>query len=246
VPDGLQLRRGGDGPALLLLLHGLGADADVWDPLLPHVQDRWRWMAVDLPGHGGSAPLPRYSFGALAAAVAPLVPAEEPVVVLGHSLGGVVALTLASGWFGLRVAGTVALGSKVVWTREELAGARALAGRPVQAYRTRDEAVARALKVAGLTGLVSESAAERLVTGSGDGWRLTLDPAAFAVGAPDAAGLLAAARSPVVLARGASDPMVSAAQLAALSPGSVDVPGTGHNAHVEDPAAVAALLTPFG
>jgi pimeloyl-ACP methyl ester carboxylesterase len=39
--------------------------------------------------------------------------------------------------------------------------------------------------------------------------------------------------------------MVSAGQLAALAPHPVDVPGAGHNAHVEDPAAVAALLTPF-
>jgi pimeloyl-ACP methyl ester carboxylesterase len=99
--------------------------------------------------------------------------------------------------------------------------------------------------VAGLTGLVGASTAERLVTEVADGWRLTLDPAAFGVGAPDAAGLLAAARCPVVLARGDSDPMVSADQLAALAPGAVDVPGAGHNAHVEDPAAVASLLAPF-
>jgi pimeloyl-ACP methyl ester carboxylesterase len=167
------------------------------------------------------------------------------VVVLGHSLGGVVALALASGWFGLQVTGAVALGSKVVWTGEELAGAQALARRPVTVFGSRPEAVARALKVAGLTGLVEESAAERLVTEVDDGWRLALDPAAFGVGVPDTAGLLAAARSPVVLARGAGDQMVSAAQLAALVPDPVDVPGVGHNAHVEDPAAVAALLAPF-
>lgn len=100
----------------LLLLHGLGADADVWEPLLPHVQDRWQWTTVDLPGHGPSAPLPRYSFGALASAVAPAVDPGQPVVVLGHSLGCVVALTLGSGWFGVEVRAAVALGSKVVWT----------------------------------------------------------------------------------------------------------------------------------
>ena len=243
--DGLHVRRGGDGPALLLLLHGLGADADVWDPLLPHVEEQWRWAAVDLPGHGGSAPLPRYSFGALAAAVAPVAAPDQPVVVLGHSLGGVVALALASGWFGLRPAAAVALGSKLVWTDDELAGARALSRRPVTVFGSREEAVARAVKVAGLTGLVGASAAERLVVEVDDGWRLALDPAAFGVGAPDAAGLLAAARSRVVLARGAADPMVSAAQLAALAARPVDLPGAGHNAHVEDPAAVAALLTPF-
>ena len=244
MPDDLHVRRGGDGPALLLL-HGLGADAGVWDPLLPHVGEHWRWAAVDLPGHGASAALSRYSFGALPAAVAPAVDPDEPLVVLGHSLGGVVALALASGWFGLHVTGAVALGSKVVWTSDELARARALAGRPVKVFGSRDDAVARALEVAGLTGLVGESAAERLVVEVDDGWRLALDPAAFGVGAPDAPGLLAAARCPVVLARGAGDPMVSAGQLAALAAGPVDLAGAGHNAHVEDPAAVAALLEPF-
>jgi pimeloyl-ACP methyl ester carboxylesterase len=170
----------------------------------------------------------------------------SPVVVLGHSLGGVVALTLASGWFGLQVAGAIALGSKVAWTGEELAKARASAERPVTVFRSREEAVARALRLAGLTGMVSEASVERLVAEVDDGWRLALDPPVFGVGEPDAAGLLAAARSPVVLARGATDPMVSAEQLAALAPDPVDVPGTGHNAHVEDPAAVAALLAPFG
>ena len=64
----------------LLLLHGLGADADVWEPLLPLVQDRWQWTTVDLPGHGASAPLPRYSFGALASAVASAVALGSQVV----------------------------------------------------------------------------------------------------------------------------------------------------------------------
>jgi pimeloyl-ACP methyl ester carboxylesterase len=36
--------------------------------------------------------------------------------------------------------------------------------------------------------------------------------------------------------------MVSMAQLAALVPDPVQLPGLGHNAHVEDPAAIWALL----
>jgi pimeloyl-ACP methyl ester carboxylesterase len=47
---------------------------------------------------------------------------------------------------------------------------------------------------------------------------------------------------PVVLARGEHDPMVSSADLLALAPNSVDLPGLGHNAHVESPAAVTALI----
>ena len=231
---------------MLLLLHGLGATADVWDGWRPLLAERWpgRWLAPDLPGHGGSAPLPRYSFGGLAAALADLVEPAGRTVVLGHSLGGVVGLALGSGWFGAPVETVVGLGIKVAWTGAELDRARALADRPVPDFATRDEAAARHLRVSGLAGLLPAGGAA--VTAGlrehAGGWRLALDPKAFAVGAPDLPGLLAACRARVVLARGETDPMVGADQLAALRPDAVTLPGLGHNAHVEDPAAVLALL----
>ncbi|GAA4535464.1 hypothetical protein [Pseudonocardia xishanensis] len=49
--------------------------------------------------------------------------------------------------------------------------------------------------------------------------------------------------TPVTLARGERDPMVSDADPAALVPAPVTLPGLGHNTHVENPAAVRALLT---
>jgi pimeloyl-ACP methyl ester carboxylesterase len=232
---GVELRvvRGdGAGPGLVLV-HGLGANAGVWDGWRPLLAGR-RWAAVDLPGHGGSAPLERYSFGALAAAVAPVV--EDGDVVLGHSLGGVVALALGSGWFGPRPGTVVGLGIKVAWTDAELDRARAVVERPAKDFATRDEAVARFLRVSGLTGGPAVDAGVRPVGGR---WEVALDQRAFGVGAPDLPGLLAACRARVVLARGEHDPMVTAEQ---LGPGAVTLPGLGHNAHAEDPAAVAALL----
>ena len=55
--------------------------------------------------------------------------------------------------------------------------------------------------------------------------------------------LLAEARAQITLARGEHDPLVTDDQLARLQATRVTLPGLGHNAHVEDPAAVAALLT---
>lgn len=242
----LRVLGGGDGQPLLLLLHGLGATAEVWDGWRPLLAERWpgRWAAPDLPGHGGSAPLSRYSFGSLAAAVADLVGVADRPVVLGHSLGGVVGLALGSGWFGAAVEAVVGLGIKVSWTAEELARARALSERPVQDFPTRAEAAARHLRVSGLAGLLDPGGAA-VAAGlreQGGSWRLALDPAAFGVGAPDLPGLLAACRARVVLARGETDPMVTADQLAELQPAAVTLPGLGHNAHVEDPAAVLRLL----
>jgi pimeloyl-ACP methyl ester carboxylesterase len=65
------------------------------------------------------------------------------------------------------------------------------------------------------------------------------------VGDPAVATLLAAAPVPVLLARGERDAMVATDQLRALTPDAVDLPGLGHNAHVEDPRAVAALVERF-
>ena len=238
-------RGGGDGPALLLL-HGLGATGEVWEGLTALLPGRWpgSWAVPDLPGHGRSAPLARYSFGGLAAAVATVLEPGTPLVAIGHSLGGAVALALASGWFGVQPSAVAGLGIKVRWSPEELAKAAELAARPARAYATREEAADRALKVAGLAGLVpldSPLVAAAVVPSEG-GWRLVLDPAAFAVGAPAMEGLLAAARAPVALAAGEHDPMSPVEHLQALVPDPVVLKGLGHNAQVEDPAALLPLL----
>lgn len=241
----LRVRHGGAGEPVLLLVHGLGATGDVWSGLHEVLSARWpgRWVTPDLPGHGGSARLPRYSFGHLAAAVAAIVPSARRTVVLGHSLGGVVALALASGWFGVRVSAVCGLGIKVAWTGEELARAQSLAARSNLVYATRGEAAERHLRLAGLTGLVAPDAVgDAAVVHGDDGWTVAFDPAAFAIGAPDMAGLLAASRARVLLAAGENDPMCSADQLRSLVPEPVILPGLGHNAHVEAPDALWPLL----
>ncbi|HEY3065477.1 MAG TPA: alpha/beta hydrolase [Methylomirabilota bacterium] len=241
----VRMQSGGDGDPVLLLLHGLGATGDVWSGLRDLSRTRWpgRWVAPDLPGHGGSPRLSRYSFGHLAAAVAGTVSSANRVVVLGHSLGGVVALALASGWFGVRISAACGLGIKVAWTDEELARARALAARGNPVYATRREAAERHLKLAGLTGLVTpEAVPEAALVHGDDGWTVAFDPAAFAIGAPDMPGLLAASRAPVILAAGERDSMCRRDQLQELVSDPVILPGLGHNAHVESPDAVWPLL----
>jgi pimeloyl-ACP methyl ester carboxylesterase len=220
----------------VLLLHGLGASAAVWDGFA-EVLDGAGWVAPDVPGHGGSAALPEYTFSGVAAAVAGLVDPAGTVVV-GHSFGGVIGLHLAA-VPGVRA--VVGLGIKVAWTAEELARAAALARRPAPVFATRAEAAARHLRVAGLTGLVEDAGDEAVVAVDG-GFRPAFDPRAFGVGDPRVARLIAAAPVPVVLARGEHDTMVTREQLAALVPAPVDLPGLGHNAHVEDPEAVWRLL----
>jgi pimeloyl-ACP methyl ester carboxylesterase len=246
---GLRIQEGGSGQPVLVLLHGLGATGDVWAGWRPLLGQRWpgRWMAPDLPGHGGSPPLAAYTFDGFARAVAGTVQPGARVVVLGHSLGGVVGLALASGRFPVSVQGVIGLGIKVVWTDEDLDRARALAQRPPAWFASRDEAAARYLRVSGLAGLLpaGDRAVDAGLREQGGRWRLALDPGAFAVGAPDMAQLLARSQAPVTLARGEHDPMNTDEQLARLGASTVTLPGLGHSAHAEGPELVIALLDPY-
>jgi pimeloyl-ACP methyl ester carboxylesterase len=87
----------GDGPPLVLV-HGLGGSALNWCELVPILAPERRLILPDLPGHGGSEPLPAVaSLGAFADRVAAIAAQEEalPAPVVGHSLGAVVVLHLA-------------------------------------------------------------------------------------------------------------------------------------------------------
>ena len=82
---------GGEGPPLLLV-HGLGGAAWNFSELAPLLPDK-RLIIPDLPGHGASSPLPAPTLTGFADVLAEIL--DQPVDVLGHSLGGVVALRLA-------------------------------------------------------------------------------------------------------------------------------------------------------
>jgi pimeloyl-ACP methyl ester carboxylesterase len=88
----VRVYEGGDGP-LTLLVHGYGGAAWNFTELAPLLDGR-RLVVPDLPGHGGSGPLPAApTAAAFADALVPLL--DGPADVLGHSLGGLIALRLA-------------------------------------------------------------------------------------------------------------------------------------------------------
>lgn len=87
----------GEGPALLFL-HGNGSDLSVFDGVYSELVGQWRVIGVDLPGYGKSAK-PRLDYGAewYANHVSSLLDrlGVRRVVVVAHSYGGLVALSLA-------------------------------------------------------------------------------------------------------------------------------------------------------
>ncbi|MFN3217692.1 MAG: alpha/beta fold hydrolase [Acidimicrobiales bacterium] len=86
------------GPALLLI-HGLGCDRSIWDPLIPRLATRRRVLAVCCRGSGGSRPHDdvAWSTADMAGDVARLIEDRSlsSVDVIGLSMGGTVALQLA-------------------------------------------------------------------------------------------------------------------------------------------------------
>ena len=89
--------RAGDGPPLLLL-HGIAGSRETWAPLIPALADEFTVIAPDMLGHGCSAkPRGDYSLGAYASGARDLLLAlgHESATVVGHSLGGGVAMQFA-------------------------------------------------------------------------------------------------------------------------------------------------------
>ncbi|BDI03361.1 hypothetical protein CATMQ487_03310 [Sphaerotilus microaerophilus] len=85
---------------VLLLIHGLGQNAHTdWAEPVQALASRFQIVAVDLPGFGASPPpLGPYAFDTLGRQLAQLVTRLAPgrrVHVVGHSLGGAVALHFA-------------------------------------------------------------------------------------------------------------------------------------------------------
>jgi pimeloyl-ACP methyl ester carboxylesterase len=170
VVDGVAVTRTGREPGAaptLLLVHGVGAARLVWAPVLAPLAARYHVLAVDLPGHGASAPLPPGADAGCPALAATLVRVlaqlgvERPHVV-GNSLGGWVALELAADGAAASVTGLAP------------AGLRARPGEPNPVLH----ANRRSARLAGRLGEVAAANAlvRRVTFGSGSADPAALDP----------------------------------------------------------------------
>lgn len=250
----LAATRTGTGPPLLLL-HGIGSARQDWATLLPHLTPDFDVLAVDLPGHGGSAPVRgRPTVGALTDAVEADLDARglDVVHVYGNSLGGRVALELARRGRASSVVAVAPSGSSLLPERLYQVVGMAATRLTTRALRPALPALARSRVPRGLllTGLRAKP------------WRATEDEvlslhAGFA-SSPDFWQQLLWAllldvplgvreiRCPVTLCQGLFDPVapMQAPRFAASVPGSTLalLPWSGHAPHSDQPELLARLV----
>ncbi|MDH7799008.1 MULTISPECIES: alpha/beta hydrolase [unclassified Beijerinckia] len=239
-PTHLHARRIGSNGPLVVLVHGLNANGDIWQPLIAAATD-WpgRFLIPDLRGHGRSFHAAPYSYAGYAADVASLCLQNEEIIVVGHSLGGVIAVALATGWFGVTVRHAVAISVKTHWSADEITKLRSLANRDPRLFADRSEALDWYLKVSGLSGLTpsdSPLAASGIHQSQG-GYRLASDQKIYAATGPAVEDFAGIAKAPIHWVAGTRDAMLSADDLRSVTTQPEYIEG-GHNIHVEQPDQV--------
>lgn len=236
----------------LVFLHGIGGAARAWTAQLEAFADDFHAISWDMPGYGGSKPLPDVSIATLSTALAEFLKAlglENPILV-GHSIGGmIVQQFLADG--GRARAAVLAQTSPAFgrpdgdWQREFIAARLG----PLDAGATMaglaDELVA---------GLIGDDpdpsgvalARQCMASGSEDSYRAMM----LALMGFDLREALPRITVPTLVLSGSKDgnaPAPMMAKMAARIPGAayVEFEGCGHLAGMERPEAFNAALRRF-
>ena len=119
----LNHRRAGEGEALVAI-HGIGSCWQVWNPVLPALEERHDVLALDLPGYGRSDPVAgEPAVPALVDSVEEAMDAAgfETAHLVGNSMGGWIAAELAARGRAKTVVATSPAG---MWTAKEMTYSR--------------------------------------------------------------------------------------------------------------------------
>jgi pimeloyl-ACP methyl ester carboxylesterase len=203
-----------------------------------------RWIIPDLRGHGRSNWTRTYGLGEHSNDVAELARDTNKLIIVGHSMGGLIGLSLATGWFGLNIVGMVVVGTIINWTKDHSDRYSELATKPIHWFDNRSDALDRYLKVSGLYGLVSHKSPEAIsgIVEENGKFRLAADNATGTIGGPWMSMLIKIVESPLILSAGEHDPIVDIKHYLPFGKQTVEIPGVAHNAHVEKPASILTLL----
>jgi pimeloyl-ACP methyl ester carboxylesterase len=244
----------GEGDPTLFLLHGIGGSKEYWrTDLEVFANAGYRAVALDLPGYGDSATIEPYTLTGVARSLESLIDAIAPkrAVLLGHSMGGMVALE-AWAAYPHKIAGLILSGTSPAFGRPDGAWQREFLrerlgpleeGRSVSdlAPRLVRAMVAPDAKPAGVQRAVEIMSAVRPQT-----YRSAL----HALMSFDRRPVLPAISVPTLVLAGELDPNAPPAvmqKMAEKIPGATYecLPRTGHLANLEQPAAFIESIVRF-
>jgi pyruvate dehydrogenase E2 component (dihydrolipoamide acetyltransferase) len=243
------LRIGPEGLLPIVLIHGFGGDLGNWQFNQPVLAEQRLVIAIDLPGHGGSAKsVPSGDVAALASVVRDALDALEisRAHLAGHSLGGAISLRLAlddpDRVASVTLVGSAGLGPEIEMgyiegfiaadrRREMKAAVEMLFADPALVSREMIEDLVRFKRLDGVAGALRAIAA-----------------GAFAGGRQAAVMVdrLAALPMPVQAIWGSADRIIPAYHAEALPPERRHVlEGAGHMVHLERYDEVNRLIADF-
>ena len=241
----------GDGVPVVLV-HGGGAHSGWWDHVAPHLAIENHVVAIDLSGPGDSEHRDAYSLEQWAAEVLAVAAAESDrtPLVIGHSMGGFVALTAARE-HGEHLRGAAAIDSPVIAQSAETKARRDELGSRVSLrfHDDREALLARFRTIPEDPHQIEEIVrhiAEQSVTGTDQGYHWKFNPSVFLT-----AGMspeqVAEAVCPMALVRGELGLATTdiTADIRARSGGNVPVtviPAGGHHLMLDQPVALIAVL----
>ncbi|MCL1900029.1 MAG: alpha/beta hydrolase [Promicromonosporaceae bacterium] len=245
-----QLSSGGGVP--LVLLHAYPVDSRMWQAVAAHLPAHVRALAADLPGQGFS-PLGsiQTSMQETAEAVYRTLKNEgiANAIVVGCSMGGYVALALAERHPAF-VAGLGLVDTKATADSADVRAYRLRMAREMEMGPTIAPALAMYASLLGETTLKERRALIPAV----ENWVHSQSPRGLAwamktmAGRLDRTEMLRHYHGPVAVVLGAEDKATTVADAQVMVEAAQDVtleviPQVGHLSPVEDPAAVAAVLT---
>ena len=242
----------GQGDVAVLLLHGIGGGKAIWTHTLPALAGAgFRAVAMDLPGYGGAPSVP--TLDAMAQAVAGVVAqiGARRTVLLGHSMGGMVAQELLARQPGI-VQGLVLACTSASFGKSDGAWqAQFVAERlaPLDAGLGMAGMAARLVPAIVAPQASAEAVREAIAVMSGVP-EATYRAALHAIAAFDRRAALAEIAVPTLLLAAEHDrtaPPEVMQSMAARIPQSqyVCMPAAGHIANLEQPAAFNAAVLSF-
>ncbi|NKY85667.1 alpha/beta fold hydrolase [Nocardia veterana] len=240
----------------LVLIHGVGSRWQVWEPIIDTLATGFDVIAVDLPGFGGSDPLPRTTVDTLTDALHAFLVEQgiERPHLSGNSMGGLIALNLGARGIAASVSAFSPIGfwsdSGRIWCQQAL-GRAATIGRVLRPQ---------------LPALLGTPAGRTALLGIvfGRPWtldaRTAVDTVDGVLGAPGFRPALASfdqarlrdggrlSRIPVTIAWGNRDvlltyrPQSRRARQWLPAARHVTLPGSGHTPFYDDPAGCAKIV----